>query len=130
MKSILFIITLFVLSGCSKKEKPVEEKLDGNILRTLVSEAINGIYSANQQLSDLIDYSLPIDSDYNSLIIDSLKLNNKTFYYVLLEFPDPEYNRFAVYDSSFSPQLLDKSLNGNIYQEKIKVGNKDFIKID
>jgi hypothetical protein len=63
MKSILFIIALFVLSGCNKKEKPAEEKLNGNVLKTLVSQAINGIYSANQQLSNLIDYSLPIDSN-------------------------------------------------------------------
>lgn len=130
MKSILFVITIFILSGCRPQEKPVEKKLNGNTLKTLVSQAIDGIYSANLQLSNLIDYSLPIDSNYNSLIIDSIKLEHKTFYYVLLEFPNPEYNRFAVYDSSFTPELIDKSLNGNISCEKIKAGNKNFIKID
>ena len=130
MKSISIIIALVTLSSCNLKEKPAEEKLDGIILKTLVSQAIKGIYSANVQLSNLIDYSLPIHSNYNSFIIDSLKLSNKTYYYVLLEYPDPKYNRFAVYDSSFSPQLIDKSLNGNISQEKIKVDNKNFIKVD
>lgn len=130
MKSILFIVILFLLTGCSTNQKPGEENLNGNTLKKLVSKAIDGIYSANLQLSNLIDYSLPIVSNYNSFNVDSLKLSNKTFYYVLLEYPDPRYNRFAVYDSSFFPQLIDKSLNGNIDLEKIKAGNKNFIKVD
>jgi hypothetical protein len=49
--------------------------------------------------------------------IDSTFINKTKYYTLLIEYPNPLYNRFAVYDTSFRLLLLDKSLNGNLSQK-------------
>ena len=124
----MFLLLFF---GCERKPGEVTtEKISSAVIKDLVKDAIDMNTIANNKLSNLIDYSIPESKNYNSVIVDSIIANNKTYYYVLLENPNPTCNRFAVYDSLLTPVLKDESLNGNLSLEKIKSGSKDFIKID
>jgi hypothetical protein len=129
---IIFLIPAFIFISCVQKEnhKPPEH-LNTKVLGELVSKAINNDTTANEKLSNIIDYSLSEDKNYTSLTIDSIVLKNGSIYfYVLLEYPNPFYNRFAIYNLSGDPLFMDKSLNGNLYVEKIETGDLHFLKID
>jgi hypothetical protein len=102
-----------------------------NVLRELTLNAIKGDRIYNDSLSGLIDYSLPLNSNFNDLKVDKIiSPINKTFYEVLLENPNPVYNRFAVYDSALHLILMDKSLNGNVRWKSFKLNNLQFIEVD
>ncbi|MDO8550630.1 MAG: hypothetical protein Q7S39_10845 [Ignavibacteria bacterium] len=131
MKYLLLLFILLITSGCERKENAVSsEKNNAVVIKNLVSQAIDSNAVANNKLANLIDYSLPVMNNYNSIIVDSIIADNKTYYYVLLENPNPLYNKFAVYDSLLMPLLIDKSLNGNIFLEKINTNGEEFIKVE
>jgi len=54
----------------------------------------------------------------------------KNFFVLLIEFPNPVYNRFAVYDSSLNLLLMDKSLNGRLGVRTITSENRMYIETD
>lgn len=128
---IFTLLSLFVF-GCSnpiKKETP--PSLSETTLKTIAIKAINGERIYNDSLSGLIDYSLPINSNFNDLkTIRIVTPVNKIFFALLLQYPNPAYNRFAVYDSSLYLILIDKSLNGNIDLKTIYINNQQFIETD
>ncbi len=133
MKNTIFILafSIVILSGCSKKDKPEVEKVNGEQLTDIVARSLSGNIAANNSLNKLIDFTFPKNTRYNVLRIDSVKNSSqKTFYTVLLQYPNPAYNRFAVYDSLLNNYLIDKSLNGNISEESISAGNLNFIKLN
>jgi len=131
MKYLLLLFILLITSSCERKENDVSsKKINAAVIKNLVTQAIDSNAVANNKLANLIDYSLPVKNNYNSITADSIIADNKTYYYVLLENPNPVFNKFAVYDSLLTPLFKDESLNGNIYLEKIKSGRMDFIKID
>lgn len=130
----LFIISLalMIFSGCSilNKGRKSEPEYNSFSLRAIVEKAINGDTAANKKLSYLADLNLPVKASYNSFTIDSLKIKSgKKYYLVLLNYPNPVYNRFAVYDSTLRLYLLDKSLNGNIYESVIDLNGQTIVKI-
>jgi hypothetical protein len=130
----LIIITLLslLLFGCEKtiKERP-KPILSENILRDIAVNAINGKRIYNDSLSGLIDYSLPLNSNFNALKIERLiSPVNKTFFAILIEYPNPIYNRFAVYDSALHLILIDKSLNGKIVLKTFSLNERQYIEID
>jgi hypothetical protein len=130
----LIIITLLslLLFGCEKtiKERP-KPILSENILRAIAVNAINGKRIYNDSLSGLIDYSLPLNSNFNALKIERLiSPVNKTFFAILIEYPNPIYNRFAVYDSALHLILIDKSLNGKIVLKTFSLNERQYIEID
>src|SRR4030067_1586751 len=127
---ILFLIFIYIFGGDRKENTVTTEKINSAVIKELVNQAIDSNTAANNKLANLIDYSLMVMKNYNSVIVDSLIADSKTYYYILLENPNPLYNKFAVYDSLLTPILKDESLNGNIYLEKIASGRKYFIKID
>lgn len=130
--SILSVIIVFILSGCMQRDETKQsEQLNTLLLNDMVVNAVGKDTAANYKLSNLIDFSLPVNNEFNKLTVDSILLKNKTIlFYVLLEYPDPVYNRFAVYKPSLNPLLIDKSLNGNIFTEEIISDDFQFIKID
>ncbi len=132
MKNCFLILALLVtvFTGCNKNTGNEKEKTDGKFFRKMVINAINGNITANDSLNKLIDFRLPLNFDYNDLKIDSLKnASGKTLYSVLLQYPNPVYNRFAVYDSAFNNYLIDKSLNGKISEESFSTNGLTFLKI-
>ena len=128
---ILTLLSLLVF-GCEKaiKERP-KPSLSKNSLREIAVNAINGERIYNDSLSGLIDYSMPLNSNFNNLKVERFVTPaNKTFFSLLLEYPNPVYNRFAVYDSALNLILMDRSLNGRIGMKTFNVNDRQFIEID
>jgi hypothetical protein len=133
MQKIIIILFLSLLiSGCEKSNKVTPRpSINEEIIRELTLKAINGNRSYNDSLSGLIDYSLPLNTNFNDLqIARTTTPINKTFYEILLEYPNPIYNRFAVYDSALHLILMDKSLNGKLGLKSFNINNQQFIEID
>jgi len=114
-KYFLAVIILFIAISCSFNDG--QEKVNNSELKTLITKAISGDKQANGKLSGLIDSDHIGKNQYNQLTVDAIKVNNKFFFAVTLEYPDPSLNIFAVYDENLKFYLLDKSLNGNISVE-------------
>jgi len=119
-----FIVFAITLTGCNSNN---DEPANGAKLRALVIQALEGNYEANLSLKGMLDNQHIGRKDFNSLRIDSGKVNNKYYYSVLLEYFDPLLNLFAVYDSHLRLYLIDKSLNGNLSVEWSEKGNRNFI---
>jgi hypothetical protein len=113
MKIFSLIMLCLILIGCSSDDNV----LNSTKLQSLVLSALKGDQKANQQLSGLIDEAHFGRIDFNQLSIDSSYMNRKYYYSLLLEYPEPALNLFAIYDNSLRFYLLDKSLNGNITVE-------------
>ena len=126
MRKILIpILTILALTlyGCGFGGKEV----DSSELRSLITEAITGDQDAIETLNGLIDSKHVGKNDYNELKVDGFKLNDRQYFSVLLEYPDPKFNLFAIYDSELNFYLLDKSLNGNISVEWATSGSRLFV---
>ena len=127
--STFLLFSLFI-TGCFKKPENNNLPLSNKILENTVLRAIKGVKAANDSLSNLIDYSLPLNSDYNQLSIDSTLFNkNRVLFTLLITYNNPLYNRFAVYNTNLEAELIDKSLNGYIYKEKIYINVNNYLKL-
>jgi len=125
-----FLFFSLLLSGCLNKTEHKTLPLSKNILEKTVLRAINGVSSANDSLSKLIDYSFPLNADYNKLSIDSLSYeNDRVLFTVLMTYNNPIYNRFAVYNKNLELELIDKSLNGQVYKENLYLNGMKFLKL-
>jgi len=125
----IYILAAVLISGCSFfGKKSTQSYLNGIALKSLVQKAMNGNSSADSVLQNIVDLSLPVNNNYNSFDVDSVySFRGHKFYYVLLTFPNPFYNRLAFYDSTFSMYLLDKSLTGFVNTSIIKNNNKIYL---
>ena len=131
MKRIYLIIAASMLTiwGC-KESKVAEPKiLTGSSLQELVVNASNGNKKANDSLSILMDLQMGENNLYNSLKVDSFYLDSIKYFSVLLEYPNPLYNRLAIYDVTTNCYLIDKSLNGKLTSEIMDVQNLKFLKV-
>jgi len=123
-----FLVLILIVASCSDKtEIPESGVVDGNMLQSLVNEAVSGSIGANRLLSGLIDDNISGRRDYNLVKIDSFYLEGRTFFSVIVEYPNPALNLFAVYDQHLEFYLLDKSLNGNITAKWKKLDDKNLI---
>lgn len=122
------LVLIFIAASCSDKtEIPENGVVNGNMLQSLVNEAVSGSIGANRLLSGLIDDDVPERRDYNQIDIDSFYLEGRTFFSVIVEYPNPALNLFAVYDQYLEFYLLDKSLNGNITSKWKKLDDKNLL---
>jgi hypothetical protein len=128
---IIALLSIFI-AGCHNTVKEYNKPLlNENKLKDFVAYAMNGDRNYNDTLSGLIDYSLPVNSSFNDLKIDRIHTPlNKTYFSILIEYPNPAYNRFAVYDSSLNLMLLDKSLNGILRMKTVTINNLFLIEVD
>ena len=123
-----YLVLIFIAASCSDNtEVPESGVVNGNMLQSLVSEAVSGSIGANRLLSGLIDDDVPERRDYNQIDIDSFYLEGRTFFSVIVEYPNPSLNLFAVYDQYLEFYILDKSLNGNITSRWKKLDDKNLI---
>lgn len=133
MKKLIYIsasVLMILFYGCQGEELPAgESSYNASVLRSMVNEAVSGKKESNAKLHDLVDLSLPGNKNYSKLLTDSVRVGNKTFLYVLLEYANPIYSRFAVYDKDLNPLLIDKSLNGNLAFEFVSHNNDSYIRI-
>lgn len=123
-----FLVFILIVTFCSDKtEIPESGVVDGNMLQSLVNEAVSGSIGANRLLSGLSDDDASERRDYNQVKIDSFYLEGRTFFSVIVEYSNPALNLFAVYDQYLEFYLLDKSLNGNITAKWEKLDGKNLI---
>ncbi|MEI7812785.1 MAG: hypothetical protein WCJ01_10215 [Ignavibacteria bacterium] len=132
MKILLIIILSSLLSifSCDKK-KPVdnENSSPGKTLKESIEKTIRGEEKTPGKLGLFEKTELPIKIKYEKLIIDSLKIDKKNYYFSILEFSDPTLNRFAVYDNKLRLMLLDKSLNGDISVDFVDKKEYKFLRV-
>ncbi len=124
IKTLFLIIFILSYSSCQFIEKENQNYLTKDKLEELIYSALAGEKTSNDSLQNLFDLNFPTPTEINDLVIDSLSVSDKKFYSVLVEFPNPLYNRFAIYDSSYKLYLIDKSLNGHLSLQKST--RKDF----
>ncbi len=134
MKRILLslIFTCLILSGCrlSNRVRNNFSHINGKSLKALVEKAISGDSLSNNNLNNLIDLRLPVNNNFILFNIDSVKTaGGKKYYLVLLNNSNPVYNRFAVYDSLLKCYLIDKSLNGYLYESVLDFDNTKYVKL-
>lgn len=126
MRKFFFaIITILALifPGCDSES----ERINPAELRKLIIEATAGDTEANGRLQGLLSNRHIGKSDYNQLYIDSLNIGDRHYFSVLLEYFDPTLNLFAIYDDNLNCFLLDKSLNGYLSSEWIKMEDRKFV---
>ncbi|MCU0332539.1 MAG: hypothetical protein MUE93_06710 [Ignavibacteriaceae bacterium] len=116
-------LSVLVFAGCSSDN----EQINQTELRQLIIEATAGDTDANARLQGLLSARHIGKSDYNQLYIDSLNIGDMHYFSVLLEYFDPTLNLFAIYDGKLNFFLLDKSLNGYLSSEWIKMGDRKFV---
>lgn len=123
-KFIFTILTLAILliSGCGDDNKQIGK----SDIEDLITEAIAGDQDANTDLQGLLTSKHIGKIDYNQLLIDELLTNDKSYFSVILEYPDPRLNVFAIYDDNLNFYLLDKSLNGYLNSKWVEVGTRKF----
>lgn len=119
---VIFAAATLLFISCSS-----EEKINKSEIQQLVVDALSGDTEANSKLHSLIDSEHIGKTDYNQLYIDSLTANNKYYFSVLLEYFNPTFNLFAIYDSDFNLYLIDKSLNGYLNSTWTLIDNRIFV---
>jgi len=131
MKQIYLIITASILTicGCSESKIVGPKILTGSSLQELVVNASNGDKKANDSLSILMDLQMGENNLYNSLKVDSFYVDSTKYFSVLLEYPNPVYNRLVIYDVTTNCYLMDKSLNGKLTFEILELQDLKFLKV-
>jgi hypothetical protein len=104
------------------KEKPFV--LDGKNLKTLIENYINGDSKSKKMLAGFFSYAPPNLSGYNKIIVDSLLINNRNYYSLLLEHQNPVFNLFAIFDKKLNLILKDESINGFLNVSFNKSGSR------
>lgn len=126
----IIAVTVSVIIGCSGEEQKERTVYTESSLKSLVEKAVAGDSSANKILSGLIDFTLPINAGYNELIVLPFMADNKKpMFAVVLEYPNPVYNRLAIYSQVLNAYLIDKSLSGNLLPEVITIRDKYFLRV-
>lgn len=132
MRKLFFISLLFAFlsGGCSDNNEQISTTVyNADEIKEIVQRAMRGDSYSNHLIKRLIDVTLPFNKDYKEFNINQVKLNGEDYYSLIIKFNNPVYNRFAIYDMNLNLYLNDKSLNGNIFIEYIKIDNKDFIQV-
>jgi hypothetical protein len=128
---VSLLLIAYLISGCQTEVAENKEVLiDSALLKELVIRGINGSQEANDSLSGLINSDFPANSNYTKIEIDSFTFNSRSFFTVLIQYPNPLYNRFAVYDKTLKSYLIDQSLNGNLFLSSFQNRNYFYLRIN
>ncbi len=126
LPAFIYILAILALNGCTQEKK----LFTVYSLHEVVLRAMRGDAIANDTLSQLFDLTIPVNPRYNAFLIDSFDTKfGKRVYTILLEYPNPFYNRFAIYDSSLNLLLIDRSLNGNLTLAKLDQTAEHFLSV-
>jgi hypothetical protein len=130
MRNIFFeiLILAFFIISC-KEEIQIKQKIDSELIRKSIIYYLDSSKQSLQNISSLFSNINEPSNNYNKLTVDSLIINNRLHFAILLEHPIPVYNLFAVLDDSLNLVLRDKSLNGYLKLTKFNAGNSDYIQL-
>lgn len=127
---IFFIFTILIFSSCNKDIKQNISPFNGSVLKTLVDQSLQGDSSISDRLAGLFTFVAKDFTTYNNIFIDSIQIDKKTFYSVLVENQNPIYNLFAIIDGKMNLLLKDESLNGYLNSGWKKSGSKILAFVD
>lgn len=131
--SSLILAGAFILQSCQPEVKHPSQKpqnLTVENLRKLVSEGLDGSKTAKDSLSGLFDLSEGTGK-YNDLEVNKISLNNgKNDFYVLLEYPNPLYNKLAFYGEDLKCFLIDRSLTGNVKVRPFQNNGQNYLEVN
>lgn len=127
--TFIFLAVMLIIISCTENKIEIPRKLDGVELYNLVIKAANGNKVANDSLSGLINFDSKYKNQFNSLDLDSFYLQNVKYFSVLMEYPNPIFNYFAIYDELTNCYLIDKSLNGKLTFEMLNFSELSFLKV-
>lgn len=127
---ILLILFIFFFSSCKNQLKESKQTINGQELKSLVEESLKGDERNKNKLEGLFTFISDDYSKYNKIFIDSILIDSKTFYSILIEHQNPIYNLFAVVDKELNLYLKDESLNGYLNSNWKKSGSKIFAVVD
>ncbi len=126
--SLIFFVIFFW--SCNKQIDQKKISITGPELKTLIETSLQGDVKSSNRLDGLFNYISQNFKSYNKILIDSISVNNKNFYSILIENQNPVYNLFAIIDNKMNLFLKDESLNGFLNLNWQKVKNKIFAVVD
>lgn len=122
--NIFSFTILFFFISCKHEIKYYNPTLNGPELKNLIEQTLKGDEKSSGTLAGLFTFTADDFNSYNKIIIDSIKINKKIFFSVLVENQNPIYNLFAVVDDNLNLLLKDESLNGYLNSNWKKSGSK------
>ncbi len=129
IRTFLILLIIFFWS-CNKNTEQKTLSINGTELKTLIESSLQGDAKSSARLDGLFNFVSQNFKSYNKILIDSIKINNKDFYSVLIENQNPVYNLFAIIDNKMNLFLKDESLNGYLSLNWQKFKNKIFAVVD
>lgn len=124
---ITFLVVLAVVFlSCNKKVDQKGTFFNGPELKTLIESSLKGDDKSTKRLNGLFNFLSTNFNTYNKIQIDSISINRKKFYSVLVENQNPVYNLFAIIDNKMNLFLKDESLNGFLSMDWQKNKSKLF----
>ena len=126
MRKIILLsitFTLLIFSACNSENG----KITKSDLEQLITDAISGDQTASLKLNGLLSKKYLHKKDYNQIFVDELKTGNETYFSVILEYPDPSLNLFAIYDDDLNIYLVDKSLSGYLNSKWEQNGTNKYV---
>lgn len=128
--NIFLILIVAQFWSCSKQIEQKSTVISGPGLKTLIENSLQGDSKSSDRLNGLFNFVSQNFDSYNKIQIDSITINNKTFYSILIENQNPVYNLFAVIDNKMNLFLKDESLNGFLTTSWKKSKDKIFAVVD
>lgn len=128
---ILFLLLAAILlaGGCEAEKRP-GPPFSAENFKLFYEKAKSGDKVLNDSLRGIVDLTLPQQIKYNKMVFDSiLTKDRKHLYSVLIEYENPVFNRFAVYDSAYNLYLMDKSLNGYLSYSKGSIDSIQYFEV-
>jgi len=120
---LIFSLILLILVACDTDNG----KITKSGFEQLVTDAIAGNQEANQKIHDLISIKHRGKRNFNQIFVDELNVGSKIYFSVIIEYPDPRLNLFAIYDDDLNIYLVDKSLNGYLNSKWEVNGSKKYV---
>lgn len=124
---LLSFIPLILFSSCNIFRQSNDVIL---LTQQKIEKFIAGTDTSESAFRIFYDKELPPPGKANHIEIDTVILNGKKFYTILAEYPNPLYNRFAILDSNSNILLIDKSLNGYLIENILRMKQVQFIQIE
>jgi hypothetical protein len=104
--------------------------MNGTRIKLLIGDALKGEQESLNRLEGLFTFIPDKEDIYNKIVIDSIFINNKKLFSIILEHPNPVYNLFAIIDKNLTLLLKDESLNGFLSANWKKSGSKVFAEVN
>jgi hypothetical protein len=129
MRNIFIYITIVLSLFISCKEEVIIKEVDADSLKESIIMYLDSSKQTIENISGIFSNIKEPSANYNKITVESIQLNNRKHFVVLLEHPIPVFNLFAVLDDSLNLLLRDNSINGHLRYAKLNNGNTDYLQL-